>query len=202
MANFNWKIISWKRGSATSHAEYIWRLGSFSGKEDLIATGFGNLPAWCHGDPAMFWRFADLYERHNGCACRELVVSLPRELGRSQWIALVENLIAQDMGSKAYQYAIHEPRGQMPGESHPHAHILYSDRIPDGHARPAEVFFRRFNPTSPALGGCKKDSGGLSPKQLQVDVFKRKDIWAKLQNNALAAAGSSARVDHRPARAR
>jgi hypothetical protein len=72
----------------------------------------------------------------------------------------VETLIHRDIGPKPYQFAIHVPREDDQEHSHPHAHILYCDRIPDEHERPPEIFFRRFNPAAPELGGCKKDSGG------------------------------------------
>lgn len=107
----------------------------------------------------------------------------------------METLIARDVGPKPYQYAIHVPREET-GEN-PHAHILYSDRLPDGLDRPAEIFFRRPNPKSPTLGGCKKDSGGQSPMQLRIAVINRKKLWADVQNEALEAGGHAARVDHR-----
>lgn len=195
MALFNWHIDSKRKGGATSQSNYIWRRNDFHGTNDLVASGCGNLPHWCHNDPAIFFGAADRFERQNGSACRHLVISLPRELSLPEWISLVETLIERDIGRKSFQYAIHNPCKD--GLEHPHAHILYSDRVPDELDRPAEMFFRRHNPVSPTLGGCKKDSGGQSPKQLRISVIKRKKLWAELQNQALAAAGQAARVDHR-----
>lgn len=195
MAIFNWHIGSYQKGRATSQSSYIWRRDNFSAKDDLVATGCGNLPVWCIGDPLTFFQAADYYERQNGSACRHLVITLPRELSVPEWILLVEELIARDLGLKPYQFAIHNPREDA--QEHPHAHILYSDRVPDGINRPAPLFFRRPNATSPELGGCRKDSGGQSPKQLRIAVINRKKLWAELQNEALEAAGHAARVDHR-----
>lgn len=195
MAIFNWHIGSYRRGRATSQSNYIWRRDHFSIHDDLVATGCGNLPDWCHGDPTQFFAAADLHERQNGAACRQLVISLPHELSLPEWTGLVETLIARDIGPKPYQYAIHNPSEDS--REHPHAHILYSDRVPDGLERPAEAFFRRPNPKSPASGGCKKDSGGQSPKRLRLAVISRKKLWADLQNKALEAGGHAARVDHR-----
>jgi hypothetical protein len=197
MAIFKWHILSLKKGSATPHSDYIWGRNSFHAKDDVVSTGCGNLPAFCQGDPAPLWIAADLHERHKGSAGRELVVSLPRELGRAEWQDLVGKLIQHDIGPKPYQYAIHVPREDVHENSHPHAHILYCDRVPDGIERPPERFFRRPNPKTPELGGCRKDSGGRSPKQLRLAVIKRKSLWAELQNQALASGGHAARVDHR-----
>lgn len=195
MANFNWHIESYGKGRAAPQSKYIWRRGFWIDRDDLVATGCGNLPSWCEGDPTAFFAAADLYERQNGSACRHLVVSLPRELSLPAWVSLVETLITRDIGSKPYQYAIHLHGDD--GKEHPHAHILYSDRMPDGLDRPPELFFCRPHPTVPALGGRKKDSGGQSPKQLRIEVIERKKLWADVQNEALAAGGHAARVDHR-----
>lgn len=196
MANFNWRIGSYQKGRATSQSDYIWRRNHCNIRDDLVASGCGNLPEWCHGDPAVLFAAADLYERKNGSACRHLVISLPRELDLHRWIRLVEDLIARDLGAKPYQYAIHNDPSRQ--EMHPHAHIVYSDRVPDGLDRSAETFFRRPNPKQPGLGGCKKDSGGQSPMRLRLKVLERKKLWADLQNEALALAGLNVRVDHRP----
>lgn len=195
MANFNWHIESYRKGSAIWQSDYLWRRGQWSHIGDVVASGCGNLPAWCHGDPALFFAASDTYERQNGSACRHLVVTLPRELCLADWISLVEALIAGDLGNKPYQYAIHNKGDD--GEEHPHAHILYSDRVPDGLDRAASLFFCRANPKSPELGGCRKDSGGQSPKQLRLAVIGRKKLWQDLQNEALKVRGHSVRVDYR-----
>jgi hypothetical protein len=198
MAIFNWHIGSYQKGRASSQSDYIWGRNHWADRKDVVASGCGNLPSWCYGDPARLFEAADLYERQNGSACRHLVITLPRELSLGQWISLVETLIPRDLGPKPYQYAIHN--GHEETGEHPHAHIVYSDRVPDGIDRPPEVFFRRPHAKSPALGGCAKDSGGQSPKQLRIAVINRKKLWADLQNEALEAAGHAARVDHRVGR--
>lgn len=195
MAIFNWHIESYRKGSATSQSDYLWRRNHFNVRDDLVATGCGNLPTWCDGDPARFFAASDTYERKNGSACRHLVVSLPREFNRTDWIGLVDNLIARDLQGKPYQYAIHSDPNR--DDEHPHAHILYSDRVSDGIDRPAETFFLRPNAKNPALGGCRKDSGGHPPKQLKIGVINRKKLWAEIQNQALKEAGHAARVDYR-----
>lgn len=193
MANFNWHIESYRKGRATFPSDYIGGHGQWSERDDVVATGCGNLPGWCSGNPRTFFAAADIYERSNGAACRQLVVSLPRELSVSEWIPLVEAFIQRDMGGKPHQYAIHDAHGPA---DHPHAHIVYSDRIPDAFDRPPETFFSRHNANFPDRGGCKKDSGGKSAKQLRLEVIGRKKRWAEIQNEALEAAGHDVRVEY------
>lgn len=195
MANFNWKIKSYGKGAAQVQSDYVWGRGDFSSRRDVVATGYGNLPAWCDEDPFVFFAGADAYERQNGSACRQLVVSLPRELDLNAWIRLVETLIAHDLGHKPHQWAIHNDLSRS--EEHPHAHILYSDRIPDSVDRSADQFFSRYNPKHVHLGGARKDSGGVPLRHLGAAVVRRKELWADLQNAALQTAGSGARVDYR-----
>jgi hypothetical protein len=191
MAINNWKIISRRRGAAMSVSEYIWRQGHSSGRADLLAIGYGNLPAWCGDDPAEFWRAADEFERRNGCACREIVVSLPRELSLGACIALIEHYIAEEVGPKPYQYAIHDAHLNTEDEPHPHAHILFCDRVPDGHDRGPQLFFSRFNAAYPERGGARKHSGGRSPLQLRQEVEARRKRWEHVLTDALVKIGKA-----------
>jgi hypothetical protein len=191
MAILNWQIFSLPKGSAGPLSDYVWGQGYHAGKEDIVHRSFGNLPHWCAQDPTVFFRDSDTFERRRGAAARHLVVTLPRELTLREWIVLTERLIATDIGTKPYQYAIHVPRGDDPENANPHAHILYCDRIPDGLERTPQTFFRRPNYAHPELGGCKKDSGGLTRQEMGANALRRRQAWADLQNNALRAAGSS-----------
>ena len=191
----NWQIFSQKKGSAGFISDYIWGLGNSEDKDDVLAVGCGNLPSWAGGVPKVFWCGSDRLERKGGSAARHLILSLPRELSLGDQITLVEKLIELDLGAKPYQYAIHDPHRGDPENSHPHVHILYCDRVPDGIEREAEMFFRRPNVASPEQGGCKKDSGGKSKQEMGALLLQRKGVWGGLQNEALFAAGHSARVD-------
>src|SRR3546814_9778396 len=53
------------------------------------------------------------------------------------------------------------------GIPNPHIHLMYSDRVSDGIDRTPDRVFARFNPTHPAAGGCRKDSGGRTPIELR-----------------------------------
>jgi hypothetical protein len=75
-----------------------------------------------------------------------------------------------------------------------HVHLMYSDRLLDGIERALERMFSRYNAKQPELGGCRKDSGGLSPLELRANVLYMRKTIADLQNEALADSGHKARV--------
>lgn len=200
MASFHFKIKSGKKGSALRHASYITRASTFFADRetsDLLATGFGNLPQWAEGSPEVFWRASDRNERKNGTTYRELEFALPRELTLEQNIDLVTTHIAERLGDKTYQYAIHCPAAAINGGRQPHAHVMYSDRLPDGIERSPEQHFCRYNSHFPELGGCRKDGGATSRSVLRANVIAERSYFANLQNSRLAEHGHTARVDHR-----
>jgi hypothetical protein len=200
MASFHMKIKSGKKGSASRHAAYIARQGNFfSGRDtsDLVASGYGNLPYWAYGSPEIFWKASDKNERKNGTTYREVELALPRELTLAQNTDLIETFIAERVGSKTYQYAIHCPNAAIDGGPQPHAHVMFSDRLPDGIERSSEQYFRRYNPYCPELGGCRKDGGAVSRLALRDKVIAERSYFANLQNVRLAEHGHTSRVDHR-----
>lgn len=197
MSSFHWGIKSGGKGSARQHASYITRRGSHAQRKDLITAGYGNLPEWAQDSPESFWRAADNNERRNGAAYREVVVALPNELTTAQNVELVNRYVQELTGSKPYQYAVHRPAAALGEVPQPHAHIMFSDRVPDGVARSEQQHFRRYNPVYPELGGCRKDSGGKTPIELRDEVIARRARWAALQNEALARHGHTVTVDHR-----
>jgi hypothetical protein len=201
MASFHHRIKSGKKGTAREHAAYIERHGRHESRgEDLIYTSYGNMPAWAANNPYLFWRMADRHERANGAVYREHEIALPNELTIDQLIALAERLVRELVGNKPYQYAIHAPDGSIGAIPNPHVHLMYSDRMPDGIERSPERTFSRYNAKQPELGGCRKDSGGLSPLELRANVLYTRKAIANLQNEALAENGHEARVDHRSLR--
>jgi hypothetical protein len=200
MAMFHLEVKSCKRGTAASHAAYITRQGKYGkgeGRGDLVAKGYGNLPGFANGDPIQFWKAADRYERTNGAASREYVVALPRELSLDVNEALVKEFIRRKIGDKPYQYVIHNPLGSMSGSEHPHAHINFSDRRPDGIERSAERYFCRANPKDPEKGGCRKDSGGKAPLTLRNELVATRKAWADAGNDALERHGYPRSLDYR-----
>jgi hypothetical protein len=200
MATFHLSIKSGKKGTAANHAAYIAREGKFSKgltEPDLVAMEWGNMPEWAIRDPKLFWKMADQNERHNGAAYREFEIALPSELTLEQQRDLVDEFISKEVGNKPYQFAIHSPKSSIAGVDQTHGHIMLSDRIPDGIERTPEQMFKRFNSSNPALGGCKKDSGGVAPVIMKSELKTCRANFADLQNRHLEKHGHPARVDHR-----
>ena len=200
MASFHISIKSGKRGNAAEHAAYIARVGKHlkkRDKNDLVAVEHGNLPAWSQGSPQTFWRASDQHERLNGATYRELEVALPKELTRDQNLALVKEFVDKEIGIKPFQYALHLPNAALGNGAQPHAHIMFSNRLPDGIERTAEQHFKRFNAKAPEKGGCRKDSCGKDMDTHKSEVISCRERWADLQNEHLAKHGYEARVDHR-----
>lgn len=200
MASYHASIKSGKRGQALEHSRYISREGKYLKKvkkDDLVTAQHGNLPSWAQGDPRELWKQADKNERKNGAVYREYEIALPRELTTDQQLALVKDVIAQTITPKPYQFAIHRPKAALGEGSNDHVHIMFSDRIPDEIPRQPEMHFRRYNPTHPERGGCRKDSGGRSRGDLKAEVQQFRSTVAELTNKHLERHGHSARVDHR-----
>lgn len=205
MASYHLSVKSGKPGKAASHAAYIAREGKHGKNEiklDLMAKEHGNLPEWANGSPATFWKMADMHERINGATYREFEIALPAELSTNQNLELVRAFIKKEVGEKPYQFAIHAPNAALGEVAQPHAHIMLSDRKPDGIERSPDQHFKRYNPTNPEQGGCKKDSGGKDRGTLKNELVSRRENWAELQNFHLEKHGHTARVDHRSNRDR
>ena len=114
MASFHHRIKSGKKVTARAHASYIERDGKFANRgEDLVHTGYGNMPEWAENNPKLFWKMADKHERVNGAVYREHEVALPNELKVEQLISLTEKIAQELVGNKPYQYAIHAPEGSL-----------------------------------------------------------------------------------------
>ncbi len=103
MASYHCSVKVGGKGKASGHTAYIAREGRYAeraGYEDLEATGYGNLPAWAEGEPALFWSAADRHERANGAIYREIEIALPRELNPAQRQDLVLDFIRQEIGER------------------------------------------------------------------------------------------------------
>ena len=200
MAIYHLRATTGKPGTAAAHAAYIAREGKFSkGAKalDLVRTGSGNLPAFCNGDPMLFFQAGDRYERKNAAAYREYEVSFPNELTPDQCTKVLQGFVKRVVGNKPYLYAIHNPKGALAGEDHRHAHIIFSDRKPDGLERDPQQHFKRYNRAHPERGGCKKDSGGKAPSVHRAQFVQVRADWADEVNAGLERHGHAIRVDHR-----
>ena len=145
--------------SGAAKVAYVLREGKYSGRYDLVVSGFGNLPTWAGGDPRALFTAADLYERANARLFVEVEVALPNELAEPQQQELVRAIAAAvTTPGLPFTYAIHAGRPKSIGEpANPHAHILLSERVNDGIPRDAAQWFRRANKKAPELGGAAKD---------------------------------------------
>ena len=201
MASFHFEVKSGRKGVAAEHSAYIARQGYHQRRNDIQFSGFGNLPSWANGNPAALWRASDKYERTNGSAYREMIIALPSELTHEKLRRLVDQLISELAGTKPYQYAVHSSQSSIEGETNTHLHLMISDRIPDGIERSADKMFKRYNPNSPADGGCRKDSGGRSRMQVRDELIAKRKRVADIQNAHLIVSGFTTRVDHRTLKA-
>ncbi|PXW26447.1 MobA/MobL family protein [Paraburkholderia caballeronis] len=202
MASFHHRIKSGKKGSATDHSTYITRQGTHRKREeDLVATGFGNMPGWAQNDAASFWRSSDRYERANGAVYREHEIALPEELTLEQQQELVSQLVPALVGNKPFQYAIHAPDAALGSCTNTHLHLMFSDRENDGIERSPEQTFRRYNAKHPERGGRRKDSGGKTGMELRDQMIATRKKCADIQNSVLEKYGHTARVDHRTLKA-
>ena len=196
MASFHCQVKFGARGKGGPHASYISREGKYArsrSREKLEHVESGNMPEWAAGEPTLFWRAADEYERANGSTYREYELALPREMTPAQRVELVRDMVAQQLGGKhVYTWAIHNPPAALEGKEQPHAHVMYSERMLDGIARDPAQFFSRYNAKNPAKGGCRKDSAGTEERLLAT-----RERWANLQNRHLERHGYPDRVDHR-----
>jgi len=199
MATYHFSIPRGTR-SADEHSDYIARRGKNKARGDLVATGVRNLPAWARGTKH-FWSEGKKHERKNGAVYREQKLALVAEFDDRLNLALLNEWIDEEFPNKTVEFAYHRgASSSLAGRRNPHAHVMWSDRVQDGIDREPSQHFRRYNPIHPELGGCKKDSGGRTPKQMGESLKLQRERWANKVNAKLELAGIHERVDHRSLR--
>ena len=168
----------------------IYLVGREGVRDDLVASGSGNLPAFAGGDAGVFWIAVDSYERKNARLFVELQLNLPAELSLEQQKEAVKNYMSGlcDKEKLSYSWVIHHGKGE-----NPHAHVMISEQKNDSINRPAEQHFMRWNSRHPERGGAQK-STALKPKQWLMDS---RAGWAIAANDALQSAGFERHFDHR-----
>lgn len=169
---------------ATQHTRYLTR-ESYPAKDDLVAAGHAQLPAWAQ-DATHFFTMADRYERQGGIVARTYEIALPRELTPAERQELAEDIRATFFAQHPHAWALHNPVARDGGEQ-PHVHLMVSERVMDHVERAPQHFFRRAVPAGqdPALGGARKDPHW---KQRETLSALRAGI-ATLTNAALERAG-------------
>ena len=190
--------------SAKGHVDYINREGNQN--SDCVYRG-EQLPRWANGSAQKFFEAATRYEDKSNRRYKELELSLPNELTLEQNREIVDRFIAVHLKNYYYAYAIHDKKGALSKQQHPHVHIMFSERLIDDvekvQERPASRYFKR---AAKALKGeevasfeRRREHGAPKDKKWH-DKNYLKEIradFAKIQNEVLAKNGFSVRVDHR-----
>ncbi len=203
MATYHLSVKSGSKGAALSHAKYISRTGAYEKRvADLVHIESINLPQWAKNEPDTFWRAADKFERKNGAVYREFEGALPNELSTEDQVRLTKEFAAFVAPGMPLTVAIHRPIAALGEVPQPHFHLMFNERIPDEYERNETAHFKRFNPKNPALGGCKKESGGKTRAEISAQIKDTRKVFCEITNRYLEEAGSPARVDHRSNRDR
>jgi hypothetical protein len=181
-------------GPARAHVASMLRASARTrGREDLIDSGHGNLPAWAAESPSVFWEAAERFERANGRTATTWEVTLPRELTREEQLTAIQDLMQTQFGTRyPYVWALHEGRA-LDGELNPHFHVAFSSRQMDGLPRSPQQFFARFCPDDPARGGAQKN-----PRiHWRGALLAQRQAWADIANWHLEHGGHVERLDAR-----
>lgn len=178
------------QSAAAKHAYHVrqgeYAVGREGVRDDLTATGCGNLPSFAQGDPSAFWDAVDGYERANACLFIDMQLSLPWELSAEQQQQALRAYCDRMFGPLRlpYSWAIH---------ADDHVHLMLSERMTDDLERSAEQHFKRYNAAHPERGGVQKT------RELQSTdwLLEARAAWADEINKQLVAAGHEPYYDHR-----
>lgn len=185
-------------------------------KPDVVHTEIlvpeGWAPDWIL-DRQMLWNMVERSEKRvDAQLCREVELTLPRELSPEQRVELVRRFVKDHFADRGMiaDIAIHCPAA-VDLQEQPHAHVMLTLRRLDpasetGFSRTKERDWneteeiarlvaearKRFNNTN-----REEDKEALEAAEAlrNVNVWRR--AWAECANAALADAGSDARIDHR-----
>ena len=183
-----------KGQSARAAAAYIQREAEYGRNretaDELLYTASGHMPAWAEADPTSYWDAADLHERTNGRLFKRLEFALPTALSAAEQRELAVGFAGHLTADEQLPYTLAIHAG---GGTNPHCHLLISERTNDGLERSPEQWFSRYNAAEPEQGGARKTTA-LKPRAW-LDATRA--ALAEQTNQALAAAGSELRIDHR-----
>ncbi len=184
---FNASVVSRSAGrSATASAAYRaaeriidLRTGEIhdyrqkKGVDETLILAPNNAPDWV-GDRSLLWNEVELVERRrNSQVAREIKLTIPLELDRTQQIELVKEFATEQFVSKGMvaDLSFHEL------DSHnPHAHIMLTMR---------EIDEQGFKP---------KKNRDWNKREL---LEEQREAWAVTANLALERAGIDEAIDHR-----
>jgi hypothetical protein len=177
---------------------------NYSRKEHVLHTAIlapQSAAAWTF-DRAELWNRVEASERRKDAqVCREVLLTLPRELSRNQQIALVKEFCENEFVAKGMvaDFALHSPPAEDDGEQ-PHAHILLTMRPldPEGPQGFSKLKAREWNEFFAGEGAFKTAKCGERSGESFVsstDGLKAlRERWATIENRYLAEAGVAACV--------
>lgn len=201
MATYHLSLKNGTKGKGGPHALYIMRLGKFAKGakgQQVIASEELNLPYWAKSSYD-FFRAADIYERANGRSYSEFEIALPNELSLKENIILVREFLKRAIGEQfVTAYAIHDTMASLHETiNQPHAHIMFSVRKmtePHEEAKPAHLFFKRFNKKHPEKGGYEKDTRYSAKAKSSKNLKMARELWEGLVNSAYRNNGIDTRI--------
>ena len=173
--------------------------------EILAPTG---APEWVFDREELWNRVHSAERKSNSQLCREVRLTLPRDLTREQQIELVREHIKNEYTSRGMvaDFAIHNPPASDGGEQ-PHAHILLTMREldssgPHGFAKRKELGLAWnevfTDPNGRAFRKARRgDNAGKMFVAATEGLERLRADWAALENQHLARTGIDGRVDHR-----
>jgi ATP-dependent exoDNAse (exonuclease V) alpha subunit len=211
MAIFRLQIKSISRGagrSATAAAAYragerirderSGKLHNYSRRDDVLhkeilwPSRLAAQPSWAK-DRAALWNTAERSEsRSNARVAREYQLALPAELTPPQRLELARQFSRElaDRHNVAIDLAVHAPRSAGDPRNF-HAHLLATSRQVSTAGLGAKAGLD--------MASDERRRQGLPAGIAEIKAIRER--WAVLSNEALAAAGLGARVDHRSLRA-
>lgn len=145
-------------------------------------------PDWMTESRKKLWNTIEKVEkRSDSQLAREFIVSLPVELNKDQQIEAVRSWCLREFVEKGFvvDYALHKSHD----EKNPHAHILVT-------TRPVDLAFETGFGLKPSTAG-KFNGRGEVGNGAKDDLEVWRESWCRQENDALEAAGSDVRVDHR-----
>ena len=167
------------RAAEALHDEKLGRTHNYLAKPGVVHSEIllpeGSPDRW--RDREALWNEVTRIERrHDAVLAREIEISLPRELGQAEAIALARDFVREQFVARGMVADFNVHWGiASDGEAQPHAHVLLSMR---------EV---------------AADGFGLKQRDWNDRALLRtwRERWATLANERLSEAGHDARIDHR-----
>ncbi len=179
---------------------------------EIMTPAAGWVPDWIT-DRQSLWNAVERAEKRcDAQLAREIEITLPRELSQEAQVELVRSFVREHFTSQGMvaDLALHEPEA-ADGERQPHAHVLLTLRRLDpgsltGFDRCKERDWNEREDIAREVAEARKlfnDTGSAEAKEALEAAEARRNVnvwraaWADHANRALAAIGSSARIDHR-----